>query len=166
MSHVDEMLDAALHRAEQLAVPGMGPQPRRKIAVLACMDTRIDPYRILGLEHGDAHIIRNAGGLVTDDALRSLTISQHLLGTEAIVVLMHDDCGLEGASEEKLADAASSNGGALGWEVGAFDDVEQALSRGLAQLRSAPTLRARDSIRGFVFDPESGSLREIDPPSV
>jgi carbonic anhydrase len=148
MSHVDEMLDAGRDRAEQVAAPGMDPKPQRKVTVLTCMDTRIDPYRILGLERGDAHILRNAGGILTEDVLRSLSISQHLLGTEAIVVMMHDGCGMEGASEP-----------------GGFDDVEQELSRGLAQLRSAPALRARDSIRGVVFDPESGRLREIDPPS-
>ena len=100
MPHADDMLRAAGARAEQLAAPGLSPRPRQRVAVLACMDTRIDLFPMLGLERGDAHIIRNAGGLATDDAIRSLSISQRLLGTEEIVVVMHDGCGLHGASEE------------------------------------------------------------------
>src|SRR4029079_13825786 len=97
--HADDMLAAAEGRADDLAAPGLSPRPRRKVAVLSCMDTRIDLYAMLGLERGDAHIVRIAGGLVPDDALRSLAISQRLLGTEEVVVVMHEDCGLHGASE-------------------------------------------------------------------
>ncbi|HET8863012.1 MAG TPA: carbonic anhydrase [Solirubrobacterales bacterium] len=142
----------------------MDPRPRRKLAVLTCMDTRLDVYRILDLERGDAHIIRNAGGLVTDDALRSLTISQRMLGTEEIVVMMHDGCGLQAASEEELAERMGLKDDASAFARGAFDDVEQALDLGLARLRSAPTLIARDAIRGLVFDPSTDELREVDPP--
>lgn len=143
----------------------MDPRPRRKLAVLTCMDTRLDVYRILDLERGDAHIIRNAGGLVTDDALRSLTISQRLLGTEEIIVMMHEGCGLQAASEEELAERLGLQDGASEFAQGAFEDAEQALRLGVAKLRSAPTLIARDSIRGLVFDPSSDELREVDPPS-
>src|SRR4028118_1604360 len=94
MARADDILAAAATRSEELAAPGLSPRPRRKVAVLACMDTRIDLFPMLGLRRGDAHIIRNAGGLVTDDALRSLSASQRLLGTEEIVVVMHDGCGL------------------------------------------------------------------------
>ena len=142
----------------------MDPRPQRKLAVLTCMDTRIDVYRILGLKRGDAHIIRNAGGLVTNDALRSLTISQRLLGTEEIVVMMHEGCGLRAASEEELAERMGLEDDASGFAQGAFDDVEQALRLSVARLRSAPTLIARDSIRGLVFDPHTDALREVDPP--
>lgn len=140
----------------------MGPHPRRKLAVLTCMDTRLDVYRILGLERGDAHIIRNAGGLVTDDALRSLTISQRLLGTEEIVVMMHEGCGMQAASEEVLAEQLGDDASAFA--RGAFDDLEQALRLGVARLRSAPTLIARDSVRGLVYDPSTDELRAVDPP--
>jgi carbonic anhydrase len=162
MPNADEMLEVAGARAEELAAPGLNPRPRRKVAVLACMDTRIDLFPMLGLERGDAHIIRNAGGLVTDDAIRSLSASQRLLGTQEIVVVMHDDCGLHGASEDEFAEALAAAGVLPNWRLGAFDDVETTLRHGLARLRSSPELPARDHIRGFVFDPETGVLREVD----
>ena len=164
-SSADEMLEVAAARAEQLAAPGLSPRPRRKVAVLACMDTRIDLFPMLGLERGDAHIIRNAGGLATDDAIRSLSASQRLLGTREIVVVMHEGCGLHGASEDEFAQALAADGALPTWRLGAFEDVEEALRQSLARLRGSRELVARDHIRGFVFDPESGSLREVEPSS-
>jgi carbonic anhydrase len=161
MAHADEMLRVAAARAAGLAAPGMSPRPRRKVAVLACMDTRIDPLLMLGLERGDAHILRNAGGLVTDDAIRSLSASQRLLGTEEIVVVMHERCGLCGASEDEFAQALAADGVLPTWRLGAFSDVEATLRHSLERLRSSPELPAREHIRGFVFDPETGSLREV-----
>ena len=125
------------------------------------MDTRIDLFPMLGLERGDAHIIRNAGGLVTDDAIRSLSASQRLLGTEEIVVVMHDGCGLHRASEDEFAEALLADGVLPNWRLGAFDDIESTLRHSLTRLRSSPELPARDHVRGFVFDPETGALREI-----
>src|SRR4051794_8257022 len=141
MSNADDMMAAAAGRAEELAAPGLDPRPRRKVAVLACMDTRIDLFPMLGIERGDAHIVRNAGGLVTADALRSLSASQRLLGTEEVVVIMHRDCGLEGRSD-----------------FGGFADVEVELRRGLERLRAEPSLPHRDRIRGLIYDPADGSL--------
>ena len=161
MPNADDMLKAAHTRAQELAAPGLDPRPRRKVAVLACMDTRIDLFPMLGIERGDAHIIRNAGGLVTDDALRSLSASQRLLGTEEIVVVMHDGCGLHGASEDEFAASLASDGVLPNWRLGAFDDVEATLRHSLARLRAAPELSARDHVRGFVFNPETGALREV-----
>jgi len=155
------MLAVAASRAAELAAPGLSPRPRWRVAVLACMDTRIDLFSMLGLERGDAHIIRNAGGLVTDDAIRSLSISQRLLGTEEIVVVMHDGCGLHGASEDEYTQALAADGVLPTWRLGAFEDVEATLVHGLLRLRSSRELPARDHIRGFVFDPETGTLREI-----
>jgi carbonic anhydrase len=109
------------------------------------MDARIELYALLGLARGDAHIIRNAGGLVTDDAIRSLTASQRLLGTEEIVVVMHEGCGLENGPRD----------------LGGFEDLEATLADGLERLRSEPALPARDRIRGLIYDPEDGSLREL-----
>ena len=157
------MLRAAAARARDLAAPGLSPRPRRRVAVLACMDTHIDVFAMLGLERGDAHIIRNAGGLVTDDALRSLSASQRLLGTEEIVVVMHDGCGLCGASEDEYTQALAADGAMPHWRLGAFEDVEATLSHSLSRLHSARELIARDHIRGFVFDPETGALREVQP---
>ena len=156
------MLAVATARSGDLAAPGLDPRPRRKIAVLACMDTRIDLFPMLGIQRGDAHIIRNAGGLVTDDAIRSLSASQQLLGTDEIVVVMHDGCGLHGASEDQFAETLANDGVLPNWRLGAFDDVEETLRSSLARLRSAPELPARDHIRGFVFDPETGELREVE----
>jgi carbonic anhydrase len=119
-------------------------RPKRRLAVLACMDARLEPHILLGLERGDAHVIRNAGGLVTDDALRSLSASQRLLGTKEIVVVMHRDCGLEGRQD-----------------FGGFEDVEEALREGLERLRNAPELVARDRVSGLIYDPEDETVEEI-----
>ncbi len=161
MPNADKMLEVAAARADELAAPGLEPRPRRKVAVLACMDTRIDLFPMLGLERGDAHIIRNAGGLVTEDAIRSLSISPRLLGTEEIVVVMHEDCGLHGASEDAFAQTLAADGVLPTWRLGAFADVEATLRDSLKRLRASPELPARDGIRGFVFDPETGALREL-----
>src|SRR4051794_16405309 len=120
MATVDEMLASARTRQSELARPDLDARPRRKLAVLTCMDARIHPYALLGLQSGDAHVVRNAGGLVTDDAIRSLSASQRLLGTEEVVVVMHEGCGLQGATGEP----------------GAFDDLEAELRSGLARLRA------------------------------
>lgn len=160
MTVADEMLAFAAARSGQLSAAGLGAAPRRKVAVLACMDARLDLFAILGLARGDAHIIRNAGGLASDDAIRSLSASQRLLGTREIVVVMHDGCGLQGASDEEFARTLASDGALPTWKLGAFEDVDEALSASLARLRSSAELPVRDQIRGFIFDPESGRLRE------
>ena len=161
MKNADEMLEVAASRADQLAAPGLSPSPQRQVAVLSCMDTRIDLFPMLGLQRGDAHIIRNAGGLVTEDAIRSLSASQRLLGTREIVVVMHEGCGLHGASEDAFAEALSADGVLPTWRLGAFDDIEATLQSSLQRLRTSPELPYRDHVRGFVFDPETGSLREV-----
>jgi carbonic anhydrase len=161
MTNADDMLAAAATRPGELAAPGLSPRPRRRVAVLSCMDTRIDLFPMLGIERGDAHIIRNAGGLATDDAIRSLSISQRLLGTEDVVVVMHEGCGLHGASEDEFAETLRSDGVLPTWRLGAFADVEATLRDSLARLRSSPELPHRDHIRGFVFNPEDGTLREV-----
>ena len=120
----------------------MSARPRKGLAVVACMDTRLHPYELLGLERGDAHILRNAGGIVTDDVVRSLAVSQRKLGTEEVVVVMHEDCGMHGADEP-----------------GGFEDLEAELRRGMERLRSE--LPTGDRIRGLIFDPASGALREV-----
>jgi len=149
--------------AEPRELPNNGARPRRGLAVLTCMDARIDPNSLLGLGLGDAHIVRNAGGLVTDDAVRSLCISQRLLGTNKIVVIMHEDCGLHRASEAAFAAALAQEGiPPPSWTAGAFDDLDDALRRGLALLRSSLVLPARDRIYGFVFDPERELLRGVE----
>ena len=161
MPNADEMIKVAADRSKDLAVPGLSPRPRRSVAVLACMDARIDLFAMLGLKLGDAHIVRNAGGLVTDDAIRSLSVSQRLLGTTEVVVVMRDGCGLQGASDEDFARELAADGVVPTWRLGAFDDVERTLRQGLARLRESPELPAREHIRGFVFSPDTGALREV-----
>jgi carbonic anhydrase len=165
MRNADEMLAHGLSNADALAAPGLSPRPQRQVAVLSCMDTRIDLFPMLGIARGDAHIIRNAGGLVTDDAIRSLSASQRLLGTEEIVVVMHENCGLHNASEDEFAQALAADGVLPTWRLGAFEDIDATLSASLERLRTSPELPHRDHIRGFVFDPETGGLREIAPNS-
>ncbi|HEY7890937.1 MAG TPA: carbonic anhydrase [Solirubrobacteraceae bacterium] len=161
MGNADEMLTVARSRSAELAAPRLSPKPRRKVAILSCMDTRIDLFPMLGLERGDAHIIRNAGGLVTDDAIRSLSVSQRLLGTEEVVVVMHEGCGLLGASEDEFAKALAADGVLPTWRLGAFTDIEATLRHSLERLRESRELPAKGEVRGLIFDPESGSLREL-----
>jgi carbonic anhydrase len=164
MANADEMLAVADSRARELASPGLSPRPRRNVAVLACMDARLDLFPMLGLKRGDAHVIRNAGGLATDDAIRSLSASQRLLGTDEVVVVMHEGCGLHGASEDHFAHELAADGVLPTWRLGAFDDIEATLRDGVRRLRTSRELPARDQIRGFIFDPETGVLREVPVP--
>jgi carbonic anhydrase len=165
MANVDQMLLAAAAHAQELAAPDLSSKPQRKVAVLTCMDTRIDPHAMLGIARGEAHVIRNAGGLVTDDAIRSLSASQRLLGTEEIVVVMHEGCGLCGASEDDFGRALAADGAMPTWRLGAFAEVEQALHVGLARLRSSPELPIRDRVSGLIFDPRTGALRDLEADS-
>jgi carbonic anhydrase len=125
------------------------------------MDARMDLFALLGLERGDAHIIRNAGGLVTDDVIRSLSVSQRLLETKEIILVMHEGCGLHGSSDNEFASALAEDGAHPTWRLGGFEDIDSTLRHSLFRLRSSPELKARDHIRGFVFDPETGRLREV-----
>lgn len=161
MANADDMLAFAADHAAELAVPDLGPRPGRRVAVLTCMDTRIDPHALLGLRVGDAHVVRNAGGLPTGDAIRSLSISQRLLGTEEVVVVMHDRCGLCGASEDDFRRALAADGALPSWRMGAFDDVEATVRDAVERLRASPELARREAVRGLVFDPDTGSLREV-----
>lgn len=136
--------------------------PARKVAVLACMDARLDPARALGLEEGDAHVIRNAGGVVSDDALRSLAISQHLLGTEEIVVIHHTDCGMLTFDDDQFADQLeSATGQRPEWRAHAFSDLEGDVRRSIRRIKDDPFVPRTDSVRGFVYEVESGRLREV-----
>ena len=140
-------------------------EPQRHLAVLTCMDSRLDLFGTLGLELGEAHLIRNAGGLATDDAVRSLLLSQRLLGTRAIMVIHHTRCGLESFVEEELADAITADiGFRPPFRLGAYRDVDADVRETVAALRSSPFVDGTD-VRGFVFDVGDGSLREVTPAS-
>jgi carbonic anhydrase len=136
--------------------------PATRVAVVACMDARVVPSRILGLEEGDAHVIRNAGGVVTDDEIRSLSISQHLLGTEEIILMHHTDCGMLTFTDEEFHRRLEQETGERpAWAVECFADLEGDLRRSADRIRSSPFIPRTDAIRGFVYEVETGRLREV-----
>jgi carbonic anhydrase len=141
---------------------GLTARPRRRTAVVTCMDSRINLFAALGLETGDSHIIRNAGGVVTDDVIRSLVISQRMLGTREIVVILHTGCGMLGFRDEELSDEVERETGVRPhFAFEAFNDLDEAAHESVVRLRSSPLLRHRGAVRGFVYDVETGRLREV-----
>ena len=162
MTQTDDLLQNARAYEREGHDAGAATMPSRRVAVLACMDARLNPYAVLGLREGDAHIIRNAGGVVTDDAIRSLAISQSALGTEEVVLIQHTGCGLLGITDAELADRIEAESGTRPeGSLHAFTDLDESVRGGLERLRSSPVLPRRDSVRGFVFEVESGRLREV-----
>ncbi|MGK4583760.1 beta-class carbonic anhydrase [Kitasatospora sp. HPMI-4] len=141
---------------------GMDARPVQKVAVVACMDARLDLFAALGLELGDAHIIRNAGGVVTDDTIRSLTISQRALGTRSVVLIHHTGCGLLGLTEDFRRELELEVGQRPQWAVEAFVDLDSDVRQSMQRVRTSPFLLHTDDVRGFVFDVHTGLLREID----
>jgi carbonic anhydrase len=163
VSVIDEVLAANQIYSHTHEFRRLTPRPERKLAVLTCMDTRLS-IRTLGLKTGDAHIIRNAGGIVTDDALRSLVISHYLLGTEEIMVINHTDCGLMLTTEKDLRTRIQNRTGtdALGPAFFyAFQNIEENVRHQLQKLRSHPWIPKELAVRGFVYDVTTGLLREI-----
>jgi carbonic anhydrase len=157
-----EKLLARNERYAQTFDPKPDGQPVKKVAILACMDARLDPAKALGLDEGDAHVIRNAGGAVTHDALRSLAISQHWLGTEEIILIQHTDCGMQKFTDDELADRLEEHAGEPPpFDAHAFDDLEENLRTSIRALQESPFLLKTDAVRGFVFDVETGLLREL-----
>jgi carbonic anhydrase len=166
MSVIDEVLAANEIYSRTHELRKLTPRPERKLAVLTCMDTRLS-IRTLGLKTADAHIIRNAGGIVTEDTLRSLVVSRYLLGTEEIMVINHTDCGLMQASEEDLQSRIRKSTGTAAVSPAffyAFQDVEENVRQQLQKLRSHPWIGGRVTARGFVYDVATGLLREIKEP--
>jgi len=161
MSSIDGLLAEAQARAHKPAAEH-GPQPRLRTAILTCMDARIDPVSLFGLDRGDAHVLRNAGARATPDVLRSLALSQAILGTREVLVLGHTGCGLFERSEADLAEAIRSKSGHRpGMEMGAFHDLDQAVFETVEELRRCPFLTYRDGIHGFVYELEAGSVRPV-----
>ena len=135
--------------------------PAKKVAVLACMDARLDPAKALGLHEGDAHVIRNAGGVATEDALRSLVISQRLLGTEEIILIHHTDCGMETFSDDEVKDQILADTGLRpSFALEAFPKAEDDVKQTAARIKASPFVPSKD-IRGFVYEVETGRLREV-----
>lgn len=161
MSAVDEMLASNADFARGFQSGGLPAPPSRRVAVLTCMDARVDPARALGLGPGEAHVIRNAGGVATADAVRSLLISQQLLGTEEIVVVHHTNCGMLGFRDDEVKDRVEAETGIRpDFALEAFTDLDGDVRQTLARLQASPFLRT-DRARGFVYDVDTGRLREV-----
>jgi carbonic anhydrase len=168
MSVIDEVLQNNLKYADQFSLGHLPMPPARKLAVLACMDARLTVEQFLGLETGDAHIIRNAGGIASEDALRSLIISHHLLGTQEFIIINHTDCGmLTFKDHELLGRLEKQSGTAFVAPVHfhAFSDVEENVRRQIQRVRSHPFIPSHIPVRGFVYDVTTGRLKEISEPS-
>jgi carbonic anhydrase len=136
--------------------------PGKKLAVVACMDARLNVYGALGLQEGDAHVIRNAGGVVTDDGIRSLAISQRLLGTEEIILIHHTDCGMLTFTDDAFkASIQEETGIKPEWAAESFDDIDADVRQSIARIKASPFIPKKDSVRGFVFEVETGRLREV-----
>jgi carbonic anhydrase len=158
--------DELLRNAEQYAATfekGDLPMPPAKhVAVLACMDARLNPYGILGLEEGDAHVIRNAGGVVTDDEIRSLAISQRLLGTEEVILIHHTDCGMLTFEDANFRnDIEQETGVRPTWSSEAFSNLEDDVRESIARIKDSPFIPKKDNVRGFVYDVHTGRLDEV-----
>jgi carbonic anhydrase len=161
VSVTDELLTHNAHYAENFTGPLPLP-PAKHVAVLACMDARLDVYRVLGLEEGQAHVIRNAGGVVTDDAIRSLAISQRLLGTEEIILIHHTDCGMLTFTDDGFKKSIQDDTGIKpAWSAEAFPDLDEDVRQSIARIKASPFVPHQDSIRGFVFDVATGKLNEV-----
>jgi carbonic anhydrase len=162
MSATDELLKANQAYADGFDQRKLPAAPARKLAVVACMDARLDPARALGLQEGDAHVIRNAGGVVGDEEIRSLAISQYLLGTEEVVLIHHTGCGMLGIDEDALARRIESDTGRRpDFDLRGFADLEESLRESIRKVTESPFLPHRESVRGFVYEVETGRLREV-----
>jgi carbonic anhydrase len=161
MSTTDELLANAEAYAASFDKGDLPLPPARKVAVLACMDARLNPYGLLGLREGDAHVIRNAGGVVTDDEIRSLAISQRLLGTEEIILIHHTDCGMLTFTDDEFKRSVQDDVGIKPeWAAEAFPDLDEDVRQSIARIQSSPFI-PRKNVRGFVYDVHSGALREV-----
>ena len=161
MSATEEYLANNARYAETFTGPLPLP-PARQVAVLACMDARLNVYAILGLGEGEAHVIRNAGGVVTDDEIRSLAISQRLLGTREVILIHHTDCGMLTFTDDAFKRSIQDETGIKpAWSAEAFTDLDEDVRQSIARIKASPFIPHRDAIRGFVFDVATGKLNEV-----
>ena len=162
MSVTDELLASAERYASTFDKGSLPLPPARGVAVVACMDARLNPYGLLGLSEGDAHVIRNAGGVITADQLRSLAISQRLLGTTEIVLIHHTDCGMVTFTDDEFkASIQAEMGVKPPWAAEAFADVDTDVRQSIQRILNDPFIPVKDSVRGFVYEVETGKLREV-----
>jgi carbonic anhydrase len=157
----DQLVENSKRYAQAFDKGDVPVAPAMKIAVVACMDARLIPTRLLGLEEGDAHVIRNAGGVITDDEIRSLAISQHLLGTEEIILIHHTDCGMLTITDEQFrAKLREACGEEPAWSVESFSDLDENVRESIRRITASPFIPNKN-VRGFVYDVKDGSLREV-----
>jgi carbonic anhydrase len=163
MSVTEELLQNNAIYAESFQKGDLPLPPARAVAVVACMDARLDVHKILGLEEGDAHVIRNAGGVITDDEIRSLTISQRLLGTREIILIHHTDCGMLTFSDDELkAQIHEEVGMKPHFSMESFSDLEEDVRQSVARIQASPFVPHKESVRGFIYEVETGRLREVN----
>jgi carbonic anhydrase len=166
MSTTDELIRNNEAYARNFDKGGLPLPPAKGVAVLACMDARLDVHKILGLSEGDAHVIRNAGGVATDDAIRSLTISQRLLGTKEIVLLHHTDCGMLTFKDDDVKRQIESETGIRpAFALEAFPDLAQDVSQSIARIQASPFIPNKSSVRGFIYDVKTGKVNEVKVPA-
>jgi carbonic anhydrase len=165
MSTTDDLLRNADGYAARFDKGSLPMPPARQVAVVACMDARLNPFGLLGLAEGDAHVIRNAGGVISDDVVRSLTISQRLLGTREIVLIHHTDCGMLTFKDDDVKDQIEADTGIRpGFALEAFPDAERDVAQSLTRIAASPFIPYKDQVRGFVYDVHSGRLQEVSAP--
>ena len=164
MDVIDELIAQNAAFAARHGQRHLDARPSRHLAIVACMDSRLDIFAALGLREGEAHNLRNAGGVVTDDVVRSLAISQRRLGTTEVMLVHHTDCGMLRLTDDGFrAELQASAGIAPVFPIGSFTDVDDDVRRSIARIRSSPFLEHRDRVRGFVYDTATGQLREVRP---
>jgi carbonic anhydrase len=162
MSTIDELVANASTYATSFESGDLPLPPAKRVAIVACMDARLNPYGLLGLSEGDAHVIRNAGGVITDDEIRSLAISQRLLGTQEIMLIHHTDCGMLTFSDDDFRRQVQQDTGIKPeWPAEAFDDLDGDIRQSIARITASPFIPNKDSVRGFVYEVETGQLREV-----
>jgi carbonic anhydrase len=162
MSVTDELLENAERYAAEFDKGGLPLPPAKRVAVVACMDARLNPNGLLGLTEGDAHVIRNAGGVITDDEIRSLAISQRLLGTEEIILIHHTDCGMLTFGDDDFRRQLQQETGIKPeWAAEAFEDLEEDVRQSIARIKASPFIPRKNAVRGFVYDVTTGELSEV-----
>ncbi len=163
MSVIDELLAGNRRFAESLPERHLDVQPSRRLAIVTCMDSRLDVFAALGLGDGEAHVLRNAGGVITDDVIRSLAVSQRRLGTEAVMLIHHTDCGMQKISDDGFrAELKEATGVSPSFAIESFADVDADVRQSILRVRRSQFLPHRDQVRGFVYDVDTHRLHEVE----
>jgi carbonic anhydrase len=159
---IDELLANNEAFAASIPVQHLNVRPRRRLAIVTCMDSRLDVFAALGLHHGEAHILRNAGGVITDDVIRSLAVSQRRLGTREVMLVHHTDCGMQALTDDGFrAELQEASGVAPAFAIESFRDLDKDVGQSIRRVRRSPFLLHRDVVRGFVYDVDTHELREV-----